>query len=349
MKIVVNGWFFEERNITGIGRYAHEILRALDKIVLPGQVVVLVPQICQDLPEYKNIVIEHYGKNRGFIWQQTSLLEFLWKHKEARCLSLTSYLPLLCNRGYVVVYDISPIVNKGFYTKKFRAKTNWQIRLQMRKRHTKIVTISEFSASEINRVFHVSQKRVALVSCGWDHIGRIAANEEIFKQYEMLRKGEYFFSMASITPNKNFNWIIEVAQRNPDEIFAVAGKIDTEIFGLSEMRWPSNVIRVGYVSDSQAKALMQKAKAFIFPSFYEGFGIPPMEALCCGTKAIVSDIPCHREIYGNTVYYIDPVNPNVKLKHVLSNPVEDAEPLLKKYTWENAASQMAQTLQLDVR
>lgn len=67
---------------------------------------------------------------------------------------------------------------------------------------------------------------------------------------------------------------------------------------------------------------MQKCKAFVFPSYYEGFGIPPLEALSCGTKIIVSNASCLPEIYADTAYYIDPDNPNVNLNELLSKKIE---------------------------
>ena len=79
-------------------------------------------------------------------------------------------------------------------------------------------------------------------------------------------------------------------------------------------------------------------KAFILPSYYEGFGIPPLEALSCGAKIIVSNAACLPEIYGNFAYYIDPNNTNIDLKELLKKNVECPDFLLKKYTYSNAAN-----------
>ena len=88
------------------------------------------------------------------------------------------------------------------------------------------------------------------------------------------------------------------------------------------------------------KALMSKCKAFIFPSYYEGFGIPPLEALSVGAKIIVSKAACLPEIYGNTAHYIDPDNPDINLNQLLEQPVESPERILEKYTYDNAAEQL---------
>ena len=106
-----------------------------------------------------------------------------------------------------------------------------------------------------------------------------------------------------------------------------------------------NVIYVGRVSDAEARALYKYCKAFIFPSIYEGFGIPPMEALCMGASIIISDIPVFQRIYGDAAHYINPMNADVKLDEILKEPVEPAETVLSQYSWENSAKTLIEVLQ----
>lgn len=94
-----------------------------------------------------------------------------------------------------------------------------------------------------------------------------------------LRKGLYYYYLASLAPNKNLSWILKNAAGNPDKIYVLSGKPLGDDSGVEKL---DNVICTGYVSDSEARALMQYCRAFLFPSTYEGFGIPPMEALCMG-------------------------------------------------------------------
>ena len=89
---------------------------------------------------------------------------------------------------------------------------------------------------------------------------------------------------------------------------------------------------------------MQKCKAFILPSYYEGFGIPPLEALSCGAKIVISNAACLPEIYGDSAYYIDPNNANVNLTELIMEERKNPSELLQKYTYQNAAEKFYQVL-----
>lgn len=156
-----------------------------------------------------------------------------------------------------------------------------------------------------------------------------------------LEKDSYFFSMCSLEPNKNFKWIAETAKENPDRIFAVAGSINKDVFadGLG-FECPENMRLLGYVSDEEAKTLMRDCSAFLFPTFYEGFGIPPLEALSAGAKnVVVSDTEDMHEVFGDAVSYVDP-------NQVCSTFAERAaknkkmKGTLSRYSWYTSARLM---------
>ncbi len=163
----------------------------------------------------------------------------------------------------------------------------------------------------------------------------------ILENTPKLQNG-FYFTLGSLSKRKNLKWILDYAKKNPDDLFAISGKplndlIPNELDQLKELK---NIIFLGYLTDGQVKTLMSKCKAFIFPSYYEGFGIPPLEALSVGAKIIVSKAACLPEIYGNTAHYIDPNNPDVNLNQLLEQPVESPERILEKYTYDNAAEQL---------
>lgn len=105
----------------------------------------------------------------------------------------------------------------------------------------------------------------------------------------------------------------------------------------------NNVMYLGYVTDGEAKSLMENCKAFLFPTLYEGFGIPPLEAIACGApRVMVSNTPCMREIYGSHADYIDLSTNHGSVDHV--TPGRDAAAVLQKYSWEGSARRMLEVL-----
>ena len=151
--------------------------------------------------------------------------------------------------------------------------------------------------------------------------------------------------MSSLDPNKNFRWIVDVAQNNPSQNFVIAGGMNARVFSnKSKFSAPKNLRFLGYVSDAASKSLMKNAKAFLFPSFYEGFGIPPLEALSTETSVVVSDIPVMREIFGTTIHYIDPNNANIDLDNVMTENTDGSPDVLEKYSWEKSARIIAKVI-----
>ena len=203
-----------------------------------------------------------------------------------------------------------------------------------------IITVSEFSKREIEKYYKVSKERIKIIYNAWQHISRIAASVDIFERYPQLRKNNYYFSLSSLAANKNFKWLLYAAKNNPSEQFAIAGggklKGVAEASGLKDF---PNIHFLGYVSDADAKALMAGCKAFIFPTLYEGFGIPPLEAVASGARRIVvSDTPCMHEIYGDCAEYLnakDYVNAGIN-----SNGKIDSADILTKYSWKESAEKL---------
>jgi len=138
--------------------------------------------------------------------------------------------------------------------------------------------------------------------------------------------------------NKNFKWIVDSAKNNPQETYAIAGNVDIKKLGNTlGTDIPQNMHCLGYVNDNDAKILMKHCKAFLFPSLYEGFGIPPLEALAMGANVICSNAASLPEIFEKSVHYIDPHNANINLDKLLKENISDPNQILNKYDWSKTA------------
>lgn len=342
----VDGSFFGQR-VSGIQRYSIELLSALDAIVPPGLVEVVAPPGVR-IPVYQNIRGVTFGTRTGGKWQQLDYPAYL-KQRGAKGLATCNVIPLFGFRGIAVVHDVCYRARPDFYTDlRGRLSAAWH-RLQYRRiarvaEH--IVTVSEFSKSEITRYYSVAPERISVVYNAWQQMQRIAPDERIFDKVPQLRRGQYYFSMANLLKNKNFPWVLRAAKNKPDAVFAIAGggslAAEAKRLGLADL---PNVVYLGYVSDGEAKALMHHCKAFLFPTLYEGFGIPPLEAVACGAPRIfVSDTPCMREVYGDCAGYID-LKTNRGYVDDATPPKRDAAELLARYSWRKSAQALLDVLQ----
>jgi glycosyltransferase involved in cell wall biosynthesis len=207
-----------------------------------------------------------------------------------------------------------------------------------------IVTVSGFSKKEILMNYNVKKAKICVAGNGWQHYNTVDIDEGIFAEEPRIKKGGYYYYLASLAPNKNLWWILENAKKHPDNIYVLSGKPLGDRSGVDSL---PNVICTGYVSDARAKALMKHCKAFLFPSTYEGFGIPPMEALSMGAKAVVGDIESLREIYGESVYYIDCKNPDTDIDELIKGECAPASEVLSRFSWESTAAKIAEILTKD--
>ena len=333
-KIVINGRFLLHR-ITGVERYAHEILTELDKLIQPGELELAIPPEIKEVPEYKNISVTKTGHLHNRLWEHISFPAYVCR-KKAISLNLCNVAPIT-SPGIVCIHDVKIKACPKYFSKKFIVWYNFLFSNECR-RSKKVITVSEFSKKEICKYYHIASEKIVVIPDAWQHYDQIGFDEYALEKYG-LEKHNYFFSMCSLEPNKNFKWIAEVARRNPDLIFAIAGSVNKTVFtdGLG-FECPDNMKLIGYVSDEEAKTLMRDCKAFLFPTIYEGFGIPPLEALSAGAKCVVvSDSEVMHEIFEDSVNYIDPRKYDYRAGQLIQKAAGTGERVLDKYSWKKSA------------
>ena len=324
MKFIINGKAYVKKYKTGVQRYCIEILKELDKIVDKESFEIVVPKYCEEL-ELKNIKVVKYGKLSANLWEQIELPLYV-KKKQAILVNLSNTSPILCP-DIVCIHDINFIKNKQYYPKLFSFWYNIMVKNACKKAK-KIITVSNFSKNEIENWY--GRKDIKVIYNSYEHIYRIKSKEDILEKLN-LEKEKYFFTLGTVQKSKNIRWILEVAKRNPKKVFVITGyknqkelEIDLE-----------NVKYTGYLSDEEIKALMENCFCYIMPSLYEGFGIPPLEALALGRTVIVSDIPVMHEIFENEVQYLNPLEYDINLNKIYVG--KDREKILEKFSWKESA------------
>lgn len=311
MNIYINGRFLTQ-SITGVQRYAIEVVKAMDMLIssniIPNDLnfTVLVPKNIFQVLHLKNIKVKRVGFLKGHLWEQLELPLF----------SRNNLLINLCNTGpafkknqIIVIHDMAVFLNEINFS--FLFKTWYRILFKIEGRFSKkIVTVSHFSCSEIIKYIHVNPEKIEVIYEGNEHIKNRKMDSEILEKY-VLNKRPYLLAVSSLDPRKNFKNILKALDKieKIDFDVVIAGGTNPKIFKNNQFDFTNKVKYLGYVSDEQLKALYNNASGFIYPSFYEGFGLPPLEAMTLGCPVIVSNRTSLPEICGDSAIYCNPDDP----------------------------------------
>lgn len=350
-KVYINGYFTCE-HMNGVPRYAMEIVKRLDQYFKPGEAELVIPPNANNVPSLKNIEIctwqDRGGKKESVspMWGLLTYGPYVRKNKGLNVNfsnraewvqgSITALHDTISLKNYKYEFKLSLKEKINIYKVQFINKLWFRNKIFIKK-HTakKVVTVSEFSKEELCREFGFDSNCVSVIGNGWEHINNIIEKDECLDK--RIVDGNYYFFIGNLYPHKNLKWIFDEAKRLPDENFVIAGKLPYSL--VSTLRNMKNIIFLGYISDEYMKYLMANCKALLFPSFIEGFGIPPLEALALGSKAIISDIPVMHEIYEESAYYIDPNNGTIDLNELLNSEKKENQNTLRKHSWDIAAMQ----------
>ena len=349
-KIVINAIHFSKRTqLTGIQRVVKELVIRLDKLceVLDGVTIEYAyPEGAKnellDLSLLKHIKSLILPNKSSKILHAITLPRYL-KKENAQALSIEIDNGFITKNKVSYIHDIrSAELKSDPFMFRLKAKIYFMIEKRLARR---VITVSNYQKSRMIKVLKYNADKINVIYPGWEHMNEIEPDNDIFQKFKNINKGEYFYALGSLAPHKNFKWIIEVAKRNPDKVFVIAGGKNLKTWKNNiETNKIENVIFPGYVSDGESKALMQNCKAFLFPSKYEGFGIPPLEALACGAPIIISKATCLPEIYEDCAHYFDPDDYEVDLDKLIEEDVASPEKILKKCSWDEAAKKVINVL-----
>ncbi len=348
-RIVINGRFLSQPT-TGVQRYAREIVSALNdscqarpELREKYHFEILTPSGTQERSIAPNIPPRAVGKLSGHLWEQIELPRYA---DGDLIFNFANTAPIGVRHQIVTIHDASVFGAPLGYSLTFRL---WYRHLHraLCKRVNHVVTDSIFSQSELERHCGLPQTRSTVIALGAEHILREPADQSILSRSGLAGK-KFVLCAGSLNPNKNLASLVRTAhQLESLQIpLAVAGGGNERVFRDSTFKLPTNMRFLGYVTDSELRALYESAVCFVFPSLYEGFGLPPLEAMACECPVVCSSAASLPEVCGSAALWCDPCQPNHISDSVLSvvNDERLAADLsargrtrAKQFTWAKAA------------
>lgn len=348
MKVVINGRFLE--NITtGTQRVAIEILKALDGIDTPGiEFILLIPKTVQNPPlRLKKIKTIKIGMVGGNGWIQGALPLYAICNK-AGILTISGGSPII-KPDYVYIHDMLIKRHAQSYSRAYRLFYEF-IYFFCIKRMRLIFANSLFSKKEILRFYNVGDDKIAVTYLSGEHFRLIKEDDGVIEKFGL--SGEYYLSVGSMAAHKNHKYIRRLARLHPNRLFVVAGGSAKNFTRLErDGSSISNVIYTGYVSDGELKALYTNCRGAIFPSLYEGFGLPVLEAMESGCRSIaVSRIPVFMELFAEGTYKFDPKEEKKFDFSEFNKTMIRDDAYLKyraKYSWRQVADKIYKEIKKD--
>jgi glycosyltransferase involved in cell wall biosynthesis len=305
MTFAINGKFTAQR-ITGVQRVAYELTRAVQLRGAPGgELEVFMPP---DAVEPGTLL----KRQRRFPWFRGNLWEQLTLPIAARgttLVSLCNTSPLFKRSQVVMVHDMAVFDVPHAFSKKFLLW--YRFRFSMLPRNAPmILTTSAFSKERICHHLNIDASRVAVLPPGADHLDRVVRDQAILQRLDLV-KDSYCVIVGSLDPRKNLQRVLDAVDRLghlQDVKFVIVGGSNARVFNagrVAEQVVSKQVIWAGFISDGELKALYESAACLVFPSLYEGFGLPPLEAMYCGCPVIASKHASIPEACGRAAMYCD--------------------------------------------
>jgi glycosyltransferase involved in cell wall biosynthesis len=316
-----------QRGKTGIAQYVFALLRALAREPSQHQIILFVLE--DDLPLFQQFgstlqifkVPEVFRSPlKNILWHQMELPR-LARRLALDVLHIPSYRRLLWSRPCPLVgtvHDLAPfrVPHKYDWKRMFYGRV---VVRRLARRQDRIIAISENTARDLEQFFGLSNQRVSVIHNGVEHHRFFPANQldnlaEIRRNYSIERP--FFLYVARFEhPGKNHLRLLAAYERFKQSTrspwLLVLGGTDwhgAEAIHRAIDNSPhrSDIRCLGFVPDSSLPDLYRAAGGFVFPSLYEGFGMPPIEAMACGCPVICSDRGSLAEVVGNAAAIVDP-------------------------------------------
>ena len=337
VRTVVNGLYLYQK-LTGVQRYASEIVRVWRQQGLAFT-------ICAPPPLVRSAILSH-------LWEQTWLP---WRlPADAVLWAPTNTGPIYTRNQVITVHDGAVLSHPEWFSKAYSIWRSWALpRIMCSAKH--VITVSRFAKERLCEWTGIPETKITTIPNGINHdLFRPSSASEVASIREKYTLGErYLLTVGSLDPRKNLGRLIQAWKRvedadRRDTQLVIAGGGSAHFAAMSLASDSANVRILGRVPDQDLPALYSGALAFVYPSVFEGFGLPPLEAMACGTPVLTSNISSLPEVVGDAALFIDPYDIN-DIESGIERLSEDADirdNLRNKglaraalFTWEKTADQ----------
>lgn len=325
-EIVLNGRFLSRR-VTGVERYGREILSRMENR-------------CRVVVTLENGI-------KGHLWEQFVLPSRLKSNSILWSPANTG--PLVVGHQALTIHDLSPLEHPEYFSKSF--STWYRLFLPLLAKHVRVVfTPSHYVQQKVKTRFNIPN--VIVTANGVD-----TANffPDALPPLTVL-PDKYILFIGSLQPGKNLQVLLEAWRQTRSEypdLWIVLGGERGHVFDKVKLTTDGRVYCLGYVPERDLPGLYAKARLFVLPSLEEGFGLPALEAMACGTPVIVSDGGALPEVVGDAALIFDkhdPVSLSAAIRSCLQNPDLSASLVargferIKKFSWQISAELIWNTL-----
>lgn len=357
MRIGVNARVLTKPTPTGVARYTRNLLwaaaaRGTAEFRLFG--VDGVPEsLSRDgrLGDAGAPAPTHSGP-RAHVWEQLTLPRSLDADELDVFHTPAGHPPIVASVPLVTtIHDVSPITHPEWFSTAYAALYRVLTPLAVRA-SDRIVTVSEFAREEIVRTYPRAEgKTVAIPN------GVTPRDPADARSVDGLTPGEFLLFVGAHNPRKNLERLLDAYEQyrrcTTDPLALALAGPDNDVFAETGLRDVDGTHALGFVSEPELTWLYHNAAAFVFPSLYEGFGLPILEAMSAGTPVVTSDRGAMAEVAGDAACLVDPTDVSAVatgIDHVLGD--EYAEALIEagrdradEFTWQRTARKTIEVYQ----
>lgn len=357
LKFFINGRFLAQK-LTGVQRYAAEMVKAIDALLTTNHVpawlrqadwqLLAPPNASETLP-LNRIKIRKIGRLSGHAWDQ---IELARTAAGGRLISLANAGPVLHRDHVVVIHDAQVFRRPDFFSWRYLAVHQTMGRLLARR--ATIATVSDFSRRELAAVLGLSNSDIPIFPNSAEHFAATEPDIGVLNRLGVQPRS-YFLFVGSRTKNKNLSVAIRAAQllERPDTPLVIVGGDNSKVFQDNSSASEAGVLFAGRLTDNEIAALYAHALAFVFPSLYEGFGVPPLEAMLFGCPVIASTADAVMETCGEAAAYFSATDAEalkqLMLERLAIGAISDQErrkqqDRLALYSWQKSAQALLDSL-----